>query len=174
MTQDTGLKIENTTSNKITVDLFEQGQSGSSVPVKSTQIVSPNGDETVTNADGGGRNWVYTGTAFTSDDYRDIDWDDLRVNTAQTSRKLHYSPSGNDSVKESDPQTLTELISKIESTFDTKNSTSSALSCTVEAKMKGLGSDTYSLQLRWVFRYLTDPDGLSFLVESIRFTSAPS
>lgn len=51
MANNTGLKLQNTTNETITIDLFEQGQTGDNVPVASTLAINLISEEQIATSD---------------------------------------------------------------------------------------------------------------------------
>lgn len=174
MANNTGLQIQNTTANTITVDLFDQGQSGDNVPQEGVLAKSGNPTlDTVGGLPASGYDYYYTGTDFTTTEYKNIDPSLIRQNSGSL---MTITWSDNSNTQIGSPLTYDLIETALITQFNTKNGTTGQMIAVADAKLKfkqlnESNQYVYDSILNIEIRYLTNPNNITYLVKTIAFVN---
>ena len=167
MANSIGVKLVNNSNSRTTFTLFRQGDSSSNAPTLRTQIINQTSTEELD------ANWNYNGSeTFTVDDYKVIDSDDLTIRSDRTVRRIYWQDDSFDNISGlSSTPTLTEYLSAITTTFNSKNSGTNLISVGCIASIKLISGSTYRLRMQFKFTYLNNPSDFSFLIKALVITT---
>ena len=172
MANNTGLRLQNTTNETITIDLFDQGQVGDNVPQEGVLAKSGNNgvQETVGGLPALGYDYYYTGTDFTTTEYKNID-PSLIVQNSGSLMRITWSDDSFVSV--GSPLTYDLIQTELLNQFNSKNGTTGQALVTFDCllKFKELNGSQYVYDsiVELEVRYLTNPDNITYLFKTIAF-----
>ena len=171
---NTGLRLENTTSNTITLDLLEQGaDTGSSTLKKTTQ--ASNGFEEYEGqpTDAGSRLFYYDGDlTFNEDSYINVDIDDVYLQTNVTNGRVVFSDDSNGVDNINGVYNFAFIRKLITDNWEQKNlvSASNRLKIELQIQIKANSDPTLlDMRFKWDINYLIPTDEITFLIKSIFF-----
>jgi hypothetical protein len=175
MANNTGLKLINTTSDTITIDLFEQGQSGDNVPIPVIQATSGVEEQQI--------NTSFLSTAIDNPWYSLISAIDLPLIFTsyptssiaignQVGQRYLVFDDDNISGSFSAGATLEEVSNEIITEFGLKNGVvgSDYISVTPTLELKRIIDAIFS-KINFIINYKVPTSSIPFLIKEIRFST---
>ena len=169
--QSTGLRLENTTADTITVSLFEQGQSGVDVPIPVTQASNGIEEQEInpTNAETEDNPWyVIDGVSSLTDEYQNYSSTSIALINEVGYRRIEFS-DGDDTLTYTANATLQQIAEQTITLLGSKNGVAGAsiLSVNTTLQMKKIGSTPYA-KIGFQMNYKVNPDTLTYLISAIK------
>ncbi len=170
MQNNTGLRLINTTSNTIEIDLLEQGQTGANVPVASTlaQTVTISSSVLLAPLFAPISYWVNNvDVPFYAQNLNkkyNIDPSDVNVNVTGGFNSITYS----DFIAQPFiPNNLTNVSSQIKTLFETYVGVPNSINVIPDCKLYTADGVNFSIDVTWNLFYLVDISLLGVLMFSI-------
>jgi hypothetical protein len=169
--QNTGLRLENTTADTITVSLLEQGQSGDNVPIPVTQASNGIEEQVInpTNAETEDNPWyVIDGVSSLTDEYENYSSTSIALINEVIYRRIEFN-DGDDTLTYTANATLQQIAEQTITLLGSKNGVAGAsiLSVNTTLQMKKIGSTPYA-KIGFQMNYKVNPDTLTYLISAIK------